>query len=93
MNPHLATMAAYAKARGAEQVISNGTICPEQDLLDCVDTYAVSMETCDPEKYASIRISIRFVQNTLEVLRDNFDGNIGINCVDRMSPRTRMSKA
>ena len=83
MNPHLATMAAYAKARGCRtEVISNGTICPEQDLLDCVDTYVVSMETCDPEKYASIRgISIRFVQNTLGVLRDNFDGNIGINCV------------
>jgi len=88
LNPHLATMAAYAKACGCRtEIISNGTRCPEQDLLDYVDTYVVSMETCDPEKYASIRgVSIKFVKCTLYNLNLKFKGRIGINCV--MTPDT-----
>ena len=83
LNPHLSTMAAYAKSKGClTEIISNGTMCPEQDLLDHIDTYVVSMETCDPEKYRSIRgISIDYVTCTLDSLIGRFKGKVGINCV------------
>lgn len=83
LNPDLAAMARYAKANGCRtEVISNGTIPPSSELMDAIDTYVISMETCDPKSYRKIRgTDIDSAINTLEILRLYFKGRIGINCV------------
>lgn len=83
LNPDLKYMAAIAKARRCQtEVISNGTILPTSMLMDNIDCYVVSMETCDPDLYKAIRgIPIDRVMSTLELLRENYRGKIGINCV------------
>lgn len=83
LNPDLAYMAMYAKSRGCKtELISNGTIPPNTLLMDNIDTYVVSMETCDPSLYRAIRgVDIDSVIATLDLLKYNFHGKIGINCV------------
>lgn len=83
LNPDLAYMAMYAKnKRCITEVISNGTIPPNTLLMENIDYYVVSMETCDPDKYKAIRgVEIDRVIATLDLLKYNFGGKIGINCV------------
>lgn len=83
MNPDLAYMAMYAKQAGCKtELISNGTIPPNTLLMENVDCYVVSMETCDPDKYKKIRgVEIDRVISTLDLLRYKYHGKIGINCV------------
>lgn len=83
LNPDLALMAMHAKGRGCRtEVISNGTIKPSVMLMDSIDYYVVSMETCDPELYKAIRgVDIDRVIGTLDLLKHAFKGKIGINCV------------
>lgn len=83
LNTDLAFMAMYAHEKGCRvEVISNGTFVPPPLLLDYVDTYVISMETCDPKLYAAIRgVPIDHCIETLEYMKNNFEGKIGINSV------------
>jgi MoaA/NifB/PqqE/SkfB family radical SAM enzyme len=93
LNPDLARMAAFEKARGCRVfVASNATLLEPESvsgLLDCgVDQFVISLDTLDPDRFSALRagtsfeaVSARVLWLREEIARRGADSRIVINAV------------